>query len=149
MNIGEPNIAAAEAVSKLFVIDAHQVKNGGMKIMDFQGVLLRLVTPLISSPIHRARLDPGSCHPERESELIMIPAIASLRKGSPPELSRPENESIIQHASRLQILEQARDGLVHGTSVVAVILLQPSMSVPAVLSDVWNRELDEADPALN
>lgn len=29
MHIGEPQVAAAEAVGELFVIEAHEVENGG------------------------------------------------------------------------------------------------------------------------
>jgi len=38
MDIGEPLLAASEAVGELFVIEAKQVEDGGVKVVDGDGV---------------------------------------------------------------------------------------------------------------
>ena len=41
MHVGEANVATAEAEGELFVIDAQQVEDGGVKIVDFERVFLQ------------------------------------------------------------------------------------------------------------
>src|SRR4051812_19047071 len=47
-----------------------------------------------------------------------------------PEFGVPDEQGVIEHAALLQILNQARDGLVHRRSLNLVIVLKVLVSVP-------------------
>ena len=149
MNIGQADVTTAEAVGKLLVIDSEEVEKGCMEVVDLQRVFNGLVAPLVGGAEDCSGFDPGSRHPERETEFVVIPAIATLGEWSPAELSGPQDKGIIQHAAGLEILKQSRDWLIYRARVVSMILLQATVGIPAVFSDVWDGELHESHAPLD
>gem|GEM_PF-1524645 len=57
MHIREPQVASAEAVSELLVVEAHQVKHSGPEIIDGADVLGGLVTKIIRGTVNMAAFD--------------------------------------------------------------------------------------------
>ena len=70
-------------------IDTHEMIDRGVDVGHIVGVFDRMVTQFISSSVSRAAFDPGTRHPERETEFIMIPPVASLGKGRASKLAGP------------------------------------------------------------
>ena len=51
MDIGQADVAAPEAVREFTVIDSKQVEQGGMEIVDLEGIRCGLVTPAVRFPV--------------------------------------------------------------------------------------------------
>ena len=73
MNIGKPARDAIMIIRKFFVIDAHQMKNRGVEVIDGNRVVCNLVAYFIRGAILRTSLDPCSRKPASECVLVMIP----------------------------------------------------------------------------
>jgi hypothetical protein len=54
MDVGQAEIPACVVVSKPLVIEAEEVENGGMKIVNVNGIFDSLETEFIGSPINLA-----------------------------------------------------------------------------------------------
>ena len=85
------------------VIDSQQVQQGGMQVVDFDGVLGRLVAVLVGRSIGHASPNAATGHPKTESVGIVVSAIPTLSEGGAPELAGPEDHGFIQQAARLQV----------------------------------------------
>ena len=72
MNIGEAELAALEAEGEAFVIDAHEVHDRRLEIVDVDFVLHGVETELIALAIAHAGLHTAACHPDREGIRMMI-----------------------------------------------------------------------------
>ncbi len=84
MNIGKPARDAIMIIRKFFVIDAHQMKNSGVEVIDGNRIVCNLVAYFIRSAIFRTSLDPRTRKPASESMLVMISAqrlVASVTLG--------------------------------------------------------------------
>src|SRR5690606_5991670 len=65
-HIGKPKTAALVLVYQLFVVDAHGVQQGGVKIIDMHGVVHYIVPELVRFPKGDPGLDPPTGHPDTE-----------------------------------------------------------------------------------
>lgn len=79
------------------VIDAQLMQNGGMDVVDTCRVsaIPWFETPFVRLTVSAAP-DPASAHPVGEDERVVIPPFASLRTRHASELSRPENDGIVE-----------------------------------------------------
>ena len=74
MNIGKPARDAIMIIRKLFVIDTHQMKDGGVEVINGYRIICNLVAYFIRGAILRTSLDPCTRKPACEGMLMMIPA---------------------------------------------------------------------------
>ena len=74
MNIGKPACDAIMIIRKFFVIDAHQMKNSGVEVIDGNRIVCNLVAYFILGAILRTSLDPRTRKPACECMLVMISA---------------------------------------------------------------------------
>ncbi len=91
MNIGKPARDAIMIIRKFFVIDAHQMKNSGVEVINGNRIVCNLVAYFIRGALSRTCLDPRTCKPASKSMLVMIPAqrlraSVALRKRSATKL---------------------------------------------------------------
>ena len=92
MNIGKSARDAIMIIRKFFVIDAHQMKNRGVEVINGNRIVCNLVAYFIRGAIFRTSLDPRTCKPASESMLVMISAqrlraSVTLRKRRATKLS--------------------------------------------------------------
>ena len=59
-------------------------------------------------------------------------AIKNLTTGSASEFAATENEGVLQHASCFKVMEEGRNGLVHGIRVATMPFLKASMLIPEI-----------------
>jgi len=74
MNIGKSARDTIMIIGKFFVIDAHQMKNSGVEVINGNRVVCNLVAYFIRGAIFRTSLDPRTCKPASKGMLMMIPA---------------------------------------------------------------------------
>src|SRR5689334_5233458 len=78
VDIRQPHVAAVEQVRQSGVIDPKEVQYRGVKIVDRDGLLLRLITELVAGSDNLAALDPRSRHPHGHRPGIMVAPDALL-----------------------------------------------------------------------
>src|ERR1700683_1072224 len=96
-----------------------------MQVANLYRVFYDLVSHLVGLAVCDSGLDAAARHPNRERPGIMVPAnifhfltIAIFPHGRPPEFSTPDDESVLEHATRFEISQQRRSRLIHFTATV-------------------------------
>src|SRR2546428_3523516 len=67
VDIGQTKVAPGVAISEFFVVEAEQMKNRGVQVMNVNRVLHRLETEFVGGAMHAPSSDAASSHPHRES----------------------------------------------------------------------------------
>ena len=109
-----------------------QVQDRRVQVVDINFVFHDFVTVIIGGTVNHSALHASAGEPEGKAEGIMIAAVGALGEGRAPEFSRPQDQCLVQQTARLQVTEQAGDGLVHGAGIVFMTRLQTAMLIPAV-----------------
>src|SRR6267378_438691 len=94
------------------------------------GRLERLVGPFVALTVTDAPLDATAGEPVRERERIVVAPLAALAAGHPAEFGRPQNDRIVQHPARFQILDERRRWFLHTGAHVEMISREIFMAVP-------------------
>ncbi len=76
-------------VNKAHVIEAHQVKDGGMKVVDMEFVFDGSKAEFIRGTNGLAAFDPAARHPHGETRGVVISAIAFFAHGGSAEFAAP------------------------------------------------------------
>src|ERR1041385_6174458 len=81
LHIREPEVAALEAIGKLLVIEAEQVQERGMQIMDVNFVFDHVEPKFIGFAETKAALETAASHPHRKCLGMMIASHLAARFG--------------------------------------------------------------------
>ena len=146
VHIGEPHVPPPVSESLFRVIDSHKMEHVGMEIMHREFVLNRMVTVFVGRPINCSAFDPTAGHPDAKPLRIVIPAISSLRKRSPPKFTRENNQGGVEQSSLFEIFDKRTDRLIDRERVLLVAITQPPMLIPAISVSSVDRQLDKANP---
>ena len=95
VDIGQPEVAAAVAISQTFVVESDQVQNRGVQVMDVDLVLGDVKAELVGGTISCSRLHPSSGQPHRKGVRMMISA-RSLGGWCAAKLATPNDECFIE-----------------------------------------------------
>ena len=89
MDVGEATVDTVMADGKPLMVDAQQVKNGGVDVVDLCGVISiqGLVAPLVGFGMRDAAFDAASTQPVGKNVRIVVATFASLRAWHSAELS--------------------------------------------------------------
>ena len=68
MDIGQPEIASAEAVAERFVVEPQEVEDGGVEVVDGLAVLHHPVAVLVGGAVDESLLEAAASQPEAEAE---------------------------------------------------------------------------------
>jgi sialic acid synthase SpsE len=74
VDIGEPIVAALEAVGEVFVIEAEKVEDGGLEVVDVDFVFDARETHFIRGAVIESALHAAACHEDGEAVGIMVAA---------------------------------------------------------------------------
>ena len=72
MNIGQPEIATAVAISQSFVIQSHEMQHGGMQVMDVHPVFDGLISELVGRAERHAPANAAAGEPHGETACVVI-----------------------------------------------------------------------------
>jgi hypothetical protein len=72
MHVGEPELATLETEGEALVINAQQVHDGGLQIMNVDTVPGDIEAKLVTLAMGHARLHATAGHPDREGIRVMI-----------------------------------------------------------------------------
>ena len=102
MHVGQSEIAAGVAVGEAFVVEAHQVQQRGVEIVDVDSVLDGSIAEVIRAAVGQAPFDAAAREPDGEAVMIVIAASGvaaadgNLDSGSPSEFAAAQHERFVE-----------------------------------------------------
>ena len=99
MDVGEAEVATGEAVGELFVVDAHEMEDGGPHVVDGGWVLGGVVTEVVGGAIDVPAFDASASHPDGEAVGVVVTTITALSKGGATEFAGPDDEGGVEEAA--------------------------------------------------
>ena len=118
MDVGEAEVAAGVAVGEAFVVEAHEVEEGGVPVVDVHFVVHGFVAVVIGEAVVHAAFDAAAGHPEGEAFVVVVASVGALAVGGAAELATPDDEGVLEEVALFEVLKEAGDGLVELTAVV-------------------------------
>src|SRR5262245_31686969 len=117
-DVGEAEVAALETIRQLQVIEAEQLQDGRVQVVDVDRLLDDVPANLVGLAQDGAALYSPTGHPDCEREGMMIAAgdlgiagtVLSQRRAA--ELRQPQHQRRVKQPACLQILDQGGDWLV-------------------------------------
>src|SRR2546425_1596803 len=98
VNVGEAARGAVVVVGETSVVEAEQMEDGGVEVIDGAWVLLGFPAELIGRAVAESALYSRAGHPGGESEGVVVATFrAGLVGRHAAELRCPENEGVVQH----------------------------------------------------
>ena len=148
MDVGETEVAAAVAIGQTLVVEAHQVENGGVQIVDVNASFDGVVAEVVGGAVDVAALDAAARQPHREAVAMMIPAGGPFAHRRAAKLAAPDHQRVVEQAAGLEVAQKRGDGPVAlagmGAVVEDVAVIVPGLVVPVVDLDDANAALDQA-----
>ena len=129
-HIGQAVVAAAIAVGQAFVIEAHLIQDGGVQIVDVHAFLFGTEAELIGSAVGHAAAKPAARQPKGKAPVVMIAAIAPLRRRSAAKLAAPHHDGFVEQAMHFQILEQPGNRSIGAERELAMLGVVVAMRIP-------------------
>ena len=111
VHVGQPEVSAGVMERELFVVEAEQVQNRRLQIVDVNGINRDVKAKLVRLAVDNSALYSAPGHPGAEA-LGMVVAAGVLRRGRSPEFGAPNHAGIIQHSPLLEIFKETRNGFV-------------------------------------
>ena len=104
VHVGQPALDAVVVVAQPLVVEAEQVQDRGVQVVDRADVLDRLVAELVGRAVAEARVSRRRRPARREALRVVVAAArALLERRHPAELGHPDDERVVQQAALLQV----------------------------------------------
>ena len=99
VDVGETKISACVVKLQRFVVQAEQIKNGCVKIVEMDLVFHRKIPVLVGFAESNPALDASACQPLRVTLRIVVATVTSLHQWRLPKFATPQNKRIIEKTS--------------------------------------------------
>ena len=111
------------------------MEHGGVHIVNMYLVFDRMITEFIGFSIAKATFYPSAGHPHREALDVMVSPGSSfaLKHGGPTKFSTPDYQSVFQHATLFEILNQGPCGLIRKSAAGVHVFFQSAMVIPSAM----------------
>ena len=146
MHVGEAEVTPLEAEGQGFVVDSQEMKDGGLEVVDVNGILGHVVAKSTGATVNHAGFHSAAGHPHREAARVVIPSevlVAGLGVGGTAEFSPPDDEGVFKHAAFLEVLEEGGGGTVDRIDLALDGIGDAVVVIPTAIV-----ELDEAHTRL-
>jgi hypothetical protein len=115
--VGQAEIAAGVSVGEAGVIEAEQVQEGGMEVVDVDRFFDGAVAELIGGAISHAAFDSAAGEPDGKAPVIVIStaagfAVDHLNAGGATKFTTAQHDRFVEKSALFEISEQGRDRLV-------------------------------------
>ena len=107
VHVGEPEIAAGVAIRQTLVVQAEQVQDRRVQVVEVDLVLDRVVAVVVGRAVRRPGFTPPPASHMVNASRIVVAAVGALRSRRAAELAAPDDERVLQQAARLQIVQAA------------------------------------------
>ena len=99
VDVGEAEVSAGVAVGELFVIETHEVENGGVEVVDVDFVFDGCEAEFVGGAVGHAAFDTATGQPDGEAVVVVVATIGTFGDGSPAEFTAPEDESVFKESA--------------------------------------------------
>ena len=94
VHVGQAEVPAGVAVGELLVIEAHELEDGRLQVVNMDLVLDGLEAKLVGGADRLAALDAAAGQPDAEAVVVVVPAVdpgvgnstTGVRPNSPPQM---------------------------------------------------------------
>ena len=101
---GQALVESAVVVGQLFVVEAHEVEDGGVEVADVVSVDDGLVAKFVGLTVVRSGVDAAASHPIGEALGVVVAAtVAALIDWLPPEFASPDDEGFLEQTALLEV----------------------------------------------
>src|SRR5262249_57010676 len=108
-HIGKPKVAPLESVGQPRVVESQQMQDSRVQVVDVNAVFCNVESRLVALTDGNAWFCATAGQPHSECIGVMVAAVISaLDHRGPAELAAPNHQSVFEHASLLQVLNQRR-----------------------------------------
>ncbi len=143
MHVGQTEVSTLEAVRELCVIEAEQVEDGRVEVVDVDAVGHGVETQFVGFTQSHPRLDPTAGQPHGKGIGVVVSAvITALHHRRAAKLATPDDQGILKHSALFQVLNQGRAGLIGVLAILLQAVDEVAMLVPSFM-----KNLDKADTA--
>lgn len=138
VDVGKSELAALKAVGEAFVVDAEEMKDRCVKVVNVDGVFKDVVAIVVGFSDGDSFFDSCSSHPHAEALGMMITSVIfasqfSLTVGGSPKLTTPDEESILQHATLFEIGKESGGWMVGVAALAFEGLGEAAVMVPSLV----------------
>ena len=103
VHVGQSEVTALVAVREAEMIEADQMQDGGVQVVDVDFLFHGGAAELVGGAVDDAALDAAAGQPHREALAVVIAALAALRRQRAAELAALDHQHLSDQAARLQI----------------------------------------------
>ena len=135
VDVRQAEFSPPELVDQTPMVDAEQVQHRRVEIMNVDDVLLGVVTELVRSTVRETSPDAAARHPHGES-LDVVVAAGALCHRRAAELTAPDDESFVEHAALLEVLDQRGGSLIDVPGRLHDSVLDVAVVIPAAVIEV-------------
>ena len=142
MHVSKSEVATLKAVSEFRVVHAEEMQNGGMEIVDGNGVPIYIPGKIISRAIHLTSLDATASHPKAEGARVVVSTGDRLVAGSifpkrcSTEFAAPDDKRGVQQTALFEVFQQGSDRLVDHLTVMRELGVQIAVMIPGGMDDI-------------
>ena len=137
------------AVGEFFVVDAEQVQERGVHVVDVHLVLLGVEAVIVGGAVGEAAFHAGTGHPHGKAPRVVVAAVhaGALHGGCAAEFTAPQHQRVVEQPTRLEVGEQSGDGFIDLGGFFGVAFFEVAVLIPLYLA-VAVGNLHEAHAAL-
>src|SRR5580698_10308674 len=128
------------------MVESHEVEDGGVEIVDVDGVADDIVPEVVGLAIH-AGFYAAAGHPDGKAAGVVVAAVVLFGKGAlaiicPAEFAAPDDEGLVEQAALFEIEDEGCGGLVGVFALSLDLHGQVIVTVPTLMIELY-----EADTA--
>jgi hypothetical protein len=143
VDVGEAEVAALGAEGELGVVEAEEVKDGGVEVVHVDGIFGDVEAEVVGGAVGEAFFDAAAGHPDGEGTVVVIAAVVgALRHGGAAEFAAPDDESVFEKAALLEVGDERGAGFIGFLAIAGEAAFEVAMLVPGFV-----KELHETDAA--
>ena len=140
VDIGETEVPATVEIGEGFVIDSHEMEQGGVIIVNIDLIFHGIKTKIVRRPVVVTGFDSSSGEPGRKTVRIVITtvlvasshSVKEFKGGCSAEFAPADHESIVEHSSHSEIMQKSGDGPVDRMGVASMPFFQLGVLVPEI-----------------
>ena len=132
--IRQPVFAAIVDVRQSCMVDAEQVQNCCMNIVDRNGVDGGFPADFVGCAVAGAALDSAAGYPNAEAVWVVVAAFAFFAHGHAAEFAAPDDQRAVEQAALLEVGQQAGDRHVGFLAAGSVVFGEAAVGVPFVVA---------------
>ena len=141
MHIGEAEVTASVAVSEAFVVNAQEMENGGVQVVNVDAIVDGAEAEVIAGAVGHAALDAAAGQPHGEAPAVVVAAVVvlgqrALAVDGASELAAPDDQRVVEQPALFEVFDQRGARLVGVAALDFKLRRQIEPSSPLPLSSI-------------